>query len=132
MIKFEDRRIFAAEYLCNVLKLFAPKDTGNLSTNGIRILDKSNGIYDIGIGGEPAPYAIYTNEPWKSEKWGGKKNPNQGWIQNAISAALPMIKQIFEGAITEDDLQTLLQNQQEQFQSQLDALADAKLRGAKK
>ena len=48
----------------------------------------------LGIGGEPAPYATYTNEPWISEKWNGKQNPNQGWIQNGISSALPTLQSI--------------------------------------
>ena len=30
-----------------------------------------------------APYVPYTNEPWISEKWNGKKNPNEGWFERA-------------------------------------------------
>lgn len=26
-----------------------------------------------------APYVVYTNEPWLSPYWNGKKNPNEGW-----------------------------------------------------
>lgn len=126
MINFEDRKRFAAEYLCNMLKLIAPKDTGNLSTNGIRILDVASGVYDIGIGGEPAPYATYTNEPWISEKWGGKKNPNQGWIQNAVHSAIPMIRSILDGAISEEDLQTIITKQEAKFDEQLKELAKTK------
>lgn len=126
MINFEDRKKFAAEYLCNMLKLVAPKESTNLATSGIRILDPDSGVYDIGIGGEPAPYAVYTNEPWISEKWGGKQNPNQGWIQNAISSALPTLQSILDGAISIDDLQIILGNQAGQFQDQLDELAKQK------
>ena len=126
MINFEDRKKFAAEYLCNMLKLVATKDTGNLSTNGIRILDVASGVYDIGIGGEPAPYATYTNEPWISEKWGGKKNPNQGWIQNAISSALPTLQSILDGAISLDDLQKIFISQEKALKEQLEFLAETK------
>lgn len=26
-----------------------------------------------------APYCVYTNDPWLSPNWKGKKNPNEGW-----------------------------------------------------
>lgn len=32
-----------------------------------------------------APYVPYTNEPWVSAKWNGKKNPNEGWWQRFVA-----------------------------------------------
>lgn len=87
----------AAEYLHNVLKLRAPKDTWNLTFNGIRLVYIDSAHIKIIIGGEPAPYAIYTNEPWSSPRWNGKSNPNEGWINNAVHGALPTIKAILGG-----------------------------------
>lgn len=31
-----------------------------------------------------APYVPYTNEPWISPRWHGKKNPNEGWWQRFV------------------------------------------------
>lgn len=31
-----------------------------------------------------APYVFYTNEPWISSYWNGKKNPNEGWWQRFV------------------------------------------------
>lgn len=33
----------------------------------------------------------YTNEIWISPRWKGKKNPNEGWWQGAIAAAVQVI-----------------------------------------
>lgn len=76
-----------------MVKSLAPVKTGNLKFNSIRL--HSRGIsanekgelinrFEITIGGHIAPYAVYTNEPWISDKWHGKKNPNEGWIDNAV------------------------------------------------
>lgn len=84
---------------CNVLKLVlqarAPYDTGNLAINSIRIV--GNSIY---IGGEIADYAIYTNEPWSKGK-----NPNEGWVQNAIKEAAPLIQRVLNGKATKKDIE---------------------------
>jgi hypothetical protein len=119
MISLEDRLHFAAQYLQNTLKLFAPKDTGNLSTNAIRIVYVSPTEWNIVIGGEIAPYAVYTNEAWFAEHWGGKKNPNEGWIQHAIKVATPMIQSIMGGAVSEEDIKNTMQQQYFNFRYQL-------------
>lgn len=80
----------------------APYDTGNLAMNSIRIVGNS-----VVIGGEDiAPYAPYTNEPWSSEKWKGKKNPNEGWVQRAIEEALPIIQRVLSGKANDKDIKT--------------------------
>lgn len=89
----------ACRVLKQVLQARAPFDTGNLFRNGIRIVENK-----VIIGGELAPYAVYTNEPWTSEKWDGKKNPNEGWVQRAIREALPLVQRVLEGKATEDDV----------------------------
>ena len=58
-------------------------------------------------------YAIYTNEPWISPKWGGKQNPNQGWIERGIEKALPLIRQVYSG-MTIDDFNDLMDDLQRQ------------------
>ncbi len=88
----------------NILKLVlqarAPYDTGNLAINSIRIV--GNAVY---IGGEIAEYAIYTNEPWLSDKWRGAKNPNEGWVQAAIHEAVPIIQTALNGKATKEDIE---------------------------
>lgn len=52
--------------------------TGNMANNALRyeVVGDSFHVY---IDDEIAPYCYYTNEPWLSTKWNGKKNPNEGW-----------------------------------------------------
>jgi hypothetical protein len=119
MIDLESRYIIATDYLCNFLKLVAPKASTDLSQN-IRVLDNKKGSHVIGIGGEPTPYAVYTNEKWVSEKWNGKQNPNEGWIQAGIQTAMPMIQEIMSGAISEEDLKLTLDTQKDVWQQQHD------------
>ena len=62
----------------------APFDTGNLSINAIKYEYIADGVCRIYVDGElpdvgVAPYMTYTNEPWLSPKWKGKKNPNENW-----------------------------------------------------
>lgn len=94
-------------------RIYAPKDTGNLSINAIKSVYE-DGMWQVVIGGELAPYAVYTNETWISEKWKGAQNPNEGWIQNAIEVVRPAIIGIFEGTYTEEEIV--------QYQEQLDLL----------
>lgn len=94
-------------------RIYAPKDTGNLSINAIKSVYE-DGVWQVVIGGELAPYAVYTNDPWVSPHWKGATNPNENWIQNAIEAVRPAIIGIFEGTYTEEEIV--------QYQEQLDLL----------
>lgn len=62
---------------------WVPRDTGNLAIHALRY-DIKNNIVDITIDESIAPYMPYTNEPWISDKWHGKKNPNEGWWQRFV------------------------------------------------
>ena len=55
-----------------------PYDTGNMAFNALKYEIRDDMI-DISVDPNIAPYVPYTNEPWLSEKWHGKKNPNEGW-----------------------------------------------------
>ena len=70
----------------------APKDTGNLAYNAIKLVQVSEDhikIYvDCDFKTGIAPYMVYTNEPWLSEKWRGKQNPNEHWWNNLISGII--------------------------------------------
>ena len=75
-----------------------PYDTGNMH-NTIRVEAVSPTEVRVIIGGDPAPYAPYTNEPWISERWHGKKNPNEGWIDNAVKSFVEMAAKKIRGKI---------------------------------
>ena len=86
------------------LRKVAPKDTGNLANNGIKYVvegDKATIYVDFtGVDAKCiVPYMPYTNEPWVSPKWGGKKNPNEAWWNNAILPILQKIAHKYKGEI---------------------------------
>ena len=43
------------------------------------------------------------------KKWVNGVNPNEGWINRGIEAALPLIRQIMSGAVTEDDVSAYME-----------------------
>ncbi len=54
---------------------------GNMAFNAykyVRTLPQETEVY---VDQNIAPYVAYTNEPWISPRWHGKKNPNEGWWQ---------------------------------------------------
>lgn len=61
-------------------KELVPYDTGNMALYALRY-DIYDDMIDITVDPEIAPYIPYTNEPWLSERWHGKQNPNEGWWQ---------------------------------------------------
>lgn len=66
------------------LKSLSPIDTGNLRYNAIRIEFPNENECNIYVDEDIAPYMPYTNEPWISPRWNGKKNPNEKWFDNAV------------------------------------------------
>lgn len=74
-------------------KLVRRRSTGNMRRNATKIRRLSQQTTEIfvdagheGEGDGIAPYVVYTNDPWLSPKWNGKKNPNQGWFERATEA----------------------------------------------
>ena len=108
MLTYRDRLEQAADYLVLWLQLRAPKDTWNLALNGIKKAYDEFGSPQIVIGGELAPYAVYTNEPWISPKWNGKTNPNEAWIHRAIQDAVPILANIMSGVMTQEEYQAIM------------------------
>lgn len=72
-----DAVVSVVETLRNEL---VPYDKGNMALNALRY-DIKDDMIDIHVNKDVAPYMPYTNEPWISPKWNGKKNPNEGWWQ---------------------------------------------------
>lgn len=108
MLTYRERLEQAADYLVMWLQIRAPKDTWNLAMNGIRKAYDEFGSPQIVIGGELAPYAVYTNEKWLSPIFGGKQNPNEGWIQNAVQDAIPVLTAIMTGVMTQEEYAAIM------------------------
>lgn len=84
------------------LRRLCPKDTGNLAYNAIRYKWEDPDTFQIWIDESIAPYMPYTNEPWKSPFWRGKKNPNEGWFDRATEFIVNHIAREFKGEISHD------------------------------
>ena len=63
----------------------APKDTWNLAVNALKLEETETG-YVIYVDSAVAPYMVYTEEPWTSTRWNGKKNPNEVWFRRVADA----------------------------------------------
>ena len=57
--------------------------TGNMAFNALRY-EITTDTVRIYVDEAIAPYVPYTNEPWISPRWHGKKNPNEGWWQRFV------------------------------------------------
>ncbi len=81
------------------VKVVAPYDTGNLSRNAINGIYTNTNTYVISVDEDIAPYMPFTNEPWISKRWHGKKNPNEGWWQDATEIVARAIAAEFHGEL---------------------------------
>ena len=79
----EERFRQVCNEMCTWLRGFAPKDTGNLAYNAIKIEFPSTKECLIYVDESIAPYMPFTTRPWVSPRWNGKKNPNEDWWQMA-------------------------------------------------
>ncbi len=77
---------------------YVPRDTGNMAYMALQYEFK-NGILAITINPDIAPYVPYTNEPWISPKWNGKKNPNEGWWDRFVAEFTKRLANKLKGVI---------------------------------
>lgn len=84
-----------SNYIIKRIKDFAPVDTGNLKFNAIVKVKESNNKIVIYVDKKIAPYMPYTNEPWISDKWNGKKNPNEAWWNDAFDTIIKEVQEKF-------------------------------------
>lgn len=85
-----------------LIRAFCPEHTGNLSRNGVK-LEFGDGYFRIYVDEEVAPYMPYTNEPWISPKWHGRKNPNLYWFDNGVSACFDYLETALRGIVRKED-----------------------------
>lgn len=83
----------------DIVKSVSPVDTGNLKNNGVTYAFLDNDTFMIKIDLAKAPYMPYTNEPWLAKRWNGKKNPNEGWWENAVKKVVEYLAQALGGEI---------------------------------
>jgi hypothetical protein len=135
-MNYQDSQYFSTQFLRNYLVIKAPFRTGNLALNGIGTVQKvglvTGATYEIAIGGEIAPYVVYTNEKWVAEKWNGATNPNENWIQRAIDEAKPTMIQILKSMIDEKGIQELLRSQGQVIDQRIDMRKQMLIEQAKK
>jgi len=121
MISYLDRLETAVDYLVIWLKVRAPKKSGNLALNAIKkTWNPMANTWDIVIGGELAPYAVYTNEIWIARPG---VNPNQGWIQTACIEAKPILQAMISGIMTQQDIDRIMVDQGGDLNVQFKTLA---------
>lgn len=87
-------------YAVDLLRSFAPIDTGNLRYNAIRYEWINETTFKIYVDESIAPYMPFTNEEWKAKRWHGKRNPNKGWWQSACEFIIDLITQELKGELT--------------------------------
>ena len=78
--------------------------TGNLALNALKFAwEGENGLtFHMWIDEEVAPYMTYTNEPWISPKWKGKKNPNENWWNKACEFFMDFLTEKLQGELKND------------------------------
>lgn len=81
------------------LKSLVPYDTHNMQNNATKVDNLGNGKWRLYIDENIAPYVPYTNEPWISPKWKGKKNPNEGWFERATHLVANYISTLLRGTL---------------------------------
>lgn len=80
---------------------YVPRDTGNMAYMALRY-EVQNNILAIYIDPNIAPYVPYTNEPWISQKWHNKKNPNEGWWDRFATEFARRLAKRLKGEIKND------------------------------
>lgn len=112
----------AQDVIMSVLKVYCPFKTGNLSKS----INAENERLFITIGDDDIQYAPFTNEPWVDERWHGKQNPNEGWINRALEIALPIVDSLLQGSITESEAREIVNSNNAIWQKKLDKAAAKK------
>lgn len=95
----KERFNYICLYAVDLLRSFAPIDTGNLRYNAIRYEWINETTFKIYVDESIAPYMPFTNEPWIAAKWKGKPNPNEGWWQGACEFIIDLLAQELQGTL---------------------------------
>jgi len=74
----------------NIVMNRMPYDTGAMLNQYTKVILTPTGFI-IRI---EAPYSVYVNEQWLSPQWGGKENPNQGFVQQIVQDIMDTISKV--------------------------------------
>ena len=87
-----------------ILRERSPIDTGNLRFNAIQYAFENGEMQQavIFVEEDIVPYMPYTNEPWISPKWNGKKNPNEKWFNEAVEYAIKTLSAKYNGVFRKE------------------------------
>lgn len=95
------------QLVVSIIKDLAPKDTGNLAYNAIRVERTAPNEYRIYVSVEGehkpraldgiAPYQVYVND--RVTLVNGKRNPNYKWWESAVDLAVEEAAKHFNGEI---------------------------------
>lgn len=110
------RLYLAQDIILAHLRVYCPVRTGNLAAT----ITPDNNSLVITIGNENIQYAPYTNEAYKD----GRVNKNEGWIDRAIEASLPIVERFLAGAVSEEEVTELVKAHNTIWQDRLDAAAE--------
>lgn len=97
-----------AEFMWAIMLAFnafvagVPKRSGNMAYNATRLESLGKNVYRITVSVDIAPYLPYTNEPWISPRWNGKKNPNEGWFEDKTDVVVSVLAQQLGGTVTKN------------------------------
>lgn len=81
------------------IRSIAPVDTGILKYDAIRFEFLDKNTCRIYVDENIVPYMPYTNEPWLSPRWHGKKNPNEGWWGRAYEYVATLVMRKLKNSI---------------------------------
>lgn len=86
------------------LVMVAPRDTGNLFRNALKLERVEEGVWRLYVDQDVAPYMKYTNENWNefAPPLKGKKNPNESWWNDEIKEFMWRVATILNAKNTED------------------------------
>ena len=91
-------RQFVNEFV-EELRALAPRDKGTLADYGITFHFEGVDRAVIEVDLDKAPYMPFTNEPWISPKWKGRKNPNEAWWQRRIDEIVRKLVRKYKGEL---------------------------------
>ena len=94
-----------AQILCEkTFKPLVPYDTGNMATLATKVEKVAENRVRIYVDSAIAPYVVYTNEPWLSQKWKGKKNPNEKWFERAVEMVAQELAAMLGGTLSTEEV----------------------------
>lgn len=85
-----------------IFRSIVPIDTGNMRYNATNYMNMGGLSCQIKVDANIAPYAVYTNAPWISPRWHGKKNPNEGWVEGGVELIAMYLAQSLGGRVIKE------------------------------